>query len=74
MSAFSGPEDHTEHPDFQTGCSDDVHCQSITHPNEISSQSSSMAKAAERPSTDPFFQGESSGIAQRFGRFTALDQ
>jgi hypothetical protein len=33
------PEHHTEHPDFHTTCSVDVHFQSLTQPDDIFSQS-----------------------------------
>jgi hypothetical protein len=47
------------HPDVQI-CSVDVHCESITHPNEISSNSSSITKAMDLLLTDPFFQPKKS--------------
>ena len=44
-----------EHPNFQTRCSVDVHCESQTQTNEISSQSS-ITNAYDTIITDPFIQ------------------
>jgi hypothetical protein len=61
------PEHHTEHPDFQT-CSDDVHCESLTQPCDISSKLP-VPKAFDLLLTDDFAQPKTSAPESKLTPF-----